>query len=149
MVAEPPGRRRPFLVSRLGADRDFLTRVELADRHGIAPSALDGRAPAETTVYEHDQGGRLVRSVTVREPAYTEADVAKLTALAVYRDSLCPACGGPLAECTSHEATGPKFRASYLICRRRDALSMAQHAKESERPEAQVWSTHTMRRRAT
>lgn len=88
-----------------------------------------------------------MRSVTTREPLYTEQDRAELLALSVYRTGLCPACGGPLEECTSHEATGPKFRASYVRCRRRDALSMSQHAKKDmDRPEAAVWSVTMIRR---
>lgn len=106
---------------------------------------MDGREPAEITEHEYD-GERLVRSVTTREPLYTEQDRAELHALGVYRDGLCPACGGPLDECTSHEATGPKFRPSWLLCRRRDELSIAQKASGYERPEAQVWSVTTMRR---
>lgn len=85
--------------------------------------------------------------MTRREPLYTEQDRAELLALAEYRAALCPACGGPLSECTSHEATGPKFRATYTICRRRDSLSAAQAAKsDMERPERAVWSVEMIRR---
>jgi hypothetical protein len=87
-----------------------------------------------------------VRSVTTREPLFTEQDRAELLALGVYRQGLCPACGGPIDECTSHEKDGPKFKASYKVCRRRDVLSMTQNAKQSERPEARVWWTETIRR---
>ena len=97
------------------------------------------------TEYEHADG-LVVRSVTYREPLYTEQDTALLLALAEYRAQLCPACGGPLAECTSHEATGPTFTAEFVRCRRRDALSMAQNAKERDRPEALVWWAKTIRR---
>lgn len=90
---------------------------------------------------------RLVRSVITREPLYTEQDRAELLALALYRDGLCPVCGGLLSECTSHEATGPKFKATAVRCRRRDVQLMAQTAKQdTDRPEALVWSIATIRR---
>jgi len=79
--------------------------------------------------------------VVVREPLYTDQDRAELLALAEYRGELCPVCGGPLAECTSHEATGPKFTATRIRCRRQDALLIARDALSSTpRPEALVWS---------
>lgn len=87
-----------------------------------------------------------MRSVTTRESLYTEQDVAELLALAEHRTALCPSCGGLLAECTSHEATGPRFTASFVRCRRRDALALVQNAKERDRPEALVWSVATSRR---
>lgn len=112
----------------------------------MPPSRLDGREPGEVTEHEYD-GERLVRSITTREPLYTDRDRAELLALAEYRAELCPVCGGPLAECTSHEATGPKFKASAVRCRRRDVLSMSQNAKQdTDRPEALVWSVATIRR---
>jgi hypothetical protein len=85
--------------------------------------------------------------VTTREPRYTDQDRAELLALAEYRAGLCAVCGGPAAECQSHELTGPKFRPLHLVCRRRDALSIAQADLEVERPEAIAWFTTTERRR--
>jgi hypothetical protein len=112
----------------------------------VPPSRIDGREPVETVEHQYD-GERLVRSVITREPLYTEQDRAELLALALYRDGLCPVCGGQLSECTSHEATGPKFKASAVRCRRRDVLSMAQTAKQdTDRAEALVWSVATIRR---
>lgn len=84
--------------------------------------------------------------MTTREPLYTDQDRAELYALAEYRAGLCPACAGPLEECTSHEATGPKFRASWTLCRRREQSSIAQKASEFDHPEAQIWSVTAMRR---
>lgn len=49
--------------------------------------------------------------VATSEPRWTEQDRAEVLALAAYRDNLCPLCGGPLDRCTSHEETGPAFRA--------------------------------------
>lgn len=77
---------------------------------------FDGREPAEVTEYEYERG-RLVRSVTTREPAWTEQDRGEVIALAIYRDSLCPKCGRPLEVCTSDEETGPQFEVRQSTCR--------------------------------
>lgn len=85
--------------------------------------------------------------MTTREPLYTEQDRAELLALAVYRDGLCSVCGGPAAECQSHEATGPKFKPSRMRCRRTDVVLVAQAAlQNTDRPEALAWFTTTVRR---
>ncbi|PRX07354.1 hypothetical protein [Actinoplanes italicus] len=123
---------------------------------------MEGREPAETTVYEYAdaparpwwlrwlpwrRAPRLVRAVTTREPLYTEQDREELLAYAIYREGLCPVCGGALEECTSHEATGIRFKAHRLRCRRRDAvLRAAEELENPRRPEALVWSTTTIRR---
>lgn len=89
----------------------------------------------------------LVRAVTVREPLYTEADRAELLALGEYRAGICPVCGGQLVECTSHESTGITFKPSRVRCRRRDAVLIEQASlQNTQRPEALVWSTTTVRR---
>lgn len=79
--------------------------------------------------------------MTIREPLYTEQDRAELLALGVYRDGLCPACGGPISECSAPEKTGPRYRAKYQLCQRRNALSIAQKVKDAEHPEAFMWWT--------
>jgi hypothetical protein len=80
---------------------------------------MDGREPEEVTEYEYDEGGRMVRSVTVREPLYTEQDRAELIALAAYRAGLCPLCGRPLDVCTSEEGApgAPQFAVRQSMCR--------------------------------
>jgi hypothetical protein len=124
----------------------------VAERLGIPPSQLDGREPAEVTEYEYD-GGQLVRSVTTREPRFTEQDRAELLALALYRDGLCPLCGQPLAVCTSPEDGGPSFVPSYRTCRAsmeridvQEAIA-EKHKKTGDRyARARLWST-TIRKR--
>jgi hypothetical protein len=123
---------------------------------------VDGREPVETTEFEYADEPRpvgwwwrlwpwrrrvLVRAVTVREPLWTEQDRAELLALAEYRAGMCPVCGGPLDECTSHEASGITFKANRVRCRRRDAVLIAQDGlQNTQRPEALVWSATTIRR---
>ncbi|MFF0823066.1 hypothetical protein ACFYUR_22115 [Micromonospora haikouensis] len=86
------------------------------------------------TRHYHDRRGRLVRSVTTREPAWTEQDRAEVIALAYYRRTeLCPCgCGHRYADTTSPEETGPQFVASRVVCRARLALLEAQRAAETQ-----------------
>jgi hypothetical protein len=82
--------------------------------------------------------------VTTREPLYTDADRAELLALAVYRSTLCPVCGGPIKECTAPEKSGPRFRAKRERCQRGEALAIAHaHAVENNvrYPESLIWRT--------
>lgn len=85
----------------------------------------------------------LVRSTTTREPAYTEQDRAELLALAVYRQGLCPHCGGPIDECTAPEKTGSRYRAKRMRCQRADAIAIARNALGDgvQHPEALIWWT--------
>lgn len=90
-----------------------------------------------------------MRSVTVREPEWTEQDRAEILALGLYRSQLCPLHGGPLEECTSHEETGAQFEASRSTCRAQLALIEAQRAaddgkKPSPYAGARLW---TLRKR--
>lgn len=101
----------------------------MADRYGIAPSRLDGREPAETTEFFYDDAGLMVRSVTTREPEWTEQDLAEVQALAMYRAGLCGCgCGFPEADTTSHYETGPEFLVTRTTCRARAAVLEAQRA---------------------
>lgn len=95
------------------------------------------------TEHEHDGAGRLIRSVTVREPLYLDRDRAELLALAEYRAGLCPRCGAPLEECTAPEKTGPRFRAERIRCQRTDAVLGAQQSltDNTRHHGALVWST--------
>lgn len=99
---------------------------------------MEGREPVETTVHTYEDG-LLVRSVTTREPEWTELDTAEVLALAEYRASLCPLHGGPLDDCTSHEDTGPQFQASAVRCRAQDELIIAQDTGNRDRPGALLW----------
>lgn len=45
---------------------------------GVAPKRLYGWEPAETTTFEYDDDGRLIRSVTRREPEFDEIQTAML-----------------------------------------------------------------------
>jgi hypothetical protein len=64
---------------------------------------LGGWEPATITEYEYDDDGRLVRSITTREPEFSDEDVALLLAhMADVRDT--GRYGESLAEATSDRA---------------------------------------------
>jgi len=112
---------------------------------------LDGREPVEVTEHQYDDAGRLVRSVTTREPEFTDQDRGELIALAVYREGLCPLCGRPLDVCTSHEDTGPEFAATWTACRATLAILEKQRAiSDGKKPKpnapAYLWAA-TIRKR--
>lgn len=74
-----------------------------------------------------------MRSVTTREPEWTEQDRAEILALALYRAELCPCgCGQRYVDTTSPEETGPVFVADRVVCRARLALLEAQRAAETQ-----------------
>lgn len=59
----------------------------------------------------------------------------------MYRRSLCPLHGGPLADCTSHEDSGPEFVVHKKRCRAHDEVLMAQEGlKNTDRRGALLWS---------
>jgi hypothetical protein len=71
----------------------------------------------------------LIRSVTIREPTWTEQDRAEALALSQYWAGLCPGgCGHPVAETTTHEDDGPEYTASAKTCRACHARLEAQGA---------------------
>jgi YD repeat-containing protein len=148
--AEPGCCRCPFLARRFADEAGLRRRVETAERLGIPPSQLDGREPAEVTEYEYDEQGRLVRSVTTREPRYTEQDRAELLALAIYREGLCPRCGRPLDVCTAPEDGGPEYVVTWRTCGATRALLEHQRAayggKDHVNRAAHLWGTAIRKR---
>ncbi|MFC3504802.1 hypothetical protein ACFOOK_28075 [Micromonospora krabiensis] len=142
MAAQQERGQPPFLIRRLTAEPGLRARIETAERLGVAPRRLDGWEPAETTVYEYD-AGRLVRSVTVREPEWSEQDRAWMAALVGYRASLCPCgCGHPAEQTQAHESDGRTFVVPPPVrCRARTALVQAQaQYEDTPQPEALLWS---------
>lgn len=73
---------------------------------------MDGWEPS--TVYEYDEGGRLVRSTP--ETEWDPQQVAWMLALEAYEQGLCKRCGEPLEETTriEHDFNNPFGEAVYL-----------------------------------
>lgn len=87
-----------------------------------------------------------MRSVTTREPLYTEQDRAELLALQLYRDRLCPLHGGPRSECEATDDHMPDWSASSSYCHATVALIEAQAAasdpnKPNRYAPAKLWRT--------
>lgn len=89
--------------------------------------------------------GRVVRTVTTREPEWTEYDRALMLALSVYRDSLCPKCGRPIEVCTAPEESGPQYEAVWRTCGATRYLLEKQRATYGDKPhpnrDAHLWGT--------
>ncbi|MET0419313.1 MAG: hypothetical protein ABW022_25145 [Actinoplanes sp.] len=95
----------------------------------------------ETTTYEYDDAGRVVRSTTDREPEWSEQDRAWMYALRLWRSWQCPIHHGPLSECTSNYETGTQFKVDKVRCRAQYQLLVAQEADESkDHPGSVLWS---------
>ncbi|MEU1240037.1 hypothetical protein ABZ388_06730 [Micromonospora parva] len=80
--------------------------------------------------------------MTVREPEWSDADRAWMTALAAYRMRSCPCgCGLPAAETTAHESDGHTFVVPDPVrCRARTALAVKQaQYQDASQPEALLW----------
>ncbi|MCW2287041.1 YD repeat-containing protein [Leucobacter luti] len=76
--------------------------LELALKLGVSPRRLSGWEPVTATTYEYDDDGRLVGSVTEREPEWSRADVEALVAH-LERGRVGPH-GQPMSEVTSELA---------------------------------------------
>jgi len=92
------------------------------------------------TEYEYDEAGRLLRSVTTREPEWSEEDAAWMLALAAYRRGLCPLCGRPLEECTAQDADGAYTVPPPTRCHATTALMVAQERyRDTPQAGALLW----------
>jgi hypothetical protein len=91
-----------------------------------------------------------VRSVTTREPLWTEQDRAELIALALYRDGLCSACGHPREVCTAPEEGGTQFDVIWQTCGATRTLLEKQRGaygdKEHPNRRAHLWGTAIRKR---
>lgn len=106
-----------------------------------------GWEPTRTTTYEYDDDGRLLRSMETVEPEWDEDERAWVTALRLYRDSLCPSCGGPVEEChapiTFDELRRGRFIVEHSVCARTRELrkAMKEAQETAEEPAALVFTT--------
>jgi len=73
---------------------------------------------------KRDSAGRVTKLVTTREPEWDEEQRALMLALAAWRASRCPHCGGPLGE-TTDPANEGRYRVESTRCHRCTALDIA------------------------
>jgi hypothetical protein len=116
VAAQPPRGGRPFLASRLAATPELRRRVETARQLGISLRRLEGWTPKQVTTYEHDDEGRLIKSVTVAESEWDDRERSWMLALQHYELTLCRRCNTPLAESTdpNHDPDNPDAEYHYL-----------------------------------
>lgn len=116
---------------------------------GVSPRRLMGWEPAEVTTCEYDEGGRLVRSVTVREPEYDLSDLASL--LRNRADALAPRGGHGhlLSEAMNPNADRSSWDAKYryvAVGPRKDhaqaAIDAARREMEAKYPDADMSALH-------
>lgn len=75
---------------------------------------------------------------SIPETEWDAEQRAWLLALAIYRASRCPHCGGDITEC------GPESASKWKVppprrCYRTDALAIAQESSNRPRPHALLW----------
>jgi hypothetical protein len=75
---------------------------------------LDGWEPREVTRYRYDRRGRLVESVTIREPEWDEQERGWMYALASYRQQVHEPCGTYLPDAIG-EAAERAYRAELPV----------------------------------
>lgn len=93
------------------------------------------------TEFEYDAEDRIIRTVTTREPEWTEQDRAEILALGVYEASRCP-CGCGL-DAIDAQNPSVEFEISQSTCNARLALLEAQRGanehRGSENAPARLW----------
>lgn len=121
--------------------------MEAAERLGVSLRRFDGWEPAEATEHERDYVGRVVRTVTTREPEFDDEDRGWFLALALCRRLTCSGCGGWLPDTTRHDAAHYVADAPYS-CGSCVAQGVVQRAYAEDYPNdmhATRWSTPEVR----
>src|SRR4030095_13235889 len=107
----------------VAGDPTWRALAEAARAWGVPLSIFLGRKQA--TEYEYF-AGKLVRSVT--EPLWLEEDRQAAIDLLAYEQSLCPGCGGDIAETTAADAEDGYEAVDPLLCHR--CVAKEQYAKK-------------------
>lgn len=124
-------------MENLASDPAVRRALKVAQSWGISPRRFAGWEPALITTYQHDEGGRIVRSVTTPEPEWDEDDRQLALDLAEYESALCGACGHPLTETTAPENETAYVAGPAVRCHRCTAAERAQSAyQDSPQPGA-------------
>lgn len=116
-----------------GKDGQLSLEMDTARAWGVSWRRFHGWEPARTTVYEYDDAGRLVRSVTTVEPEWDGPERRAAMALLVFESGLCPGCRQPLAETTRPEREFAYKAGQAIRCHRCTAMEQA-HAKYENAP---------------
>lgn len=99
--------------------------VEASRAWGISPRCFLGYELKTVTRYEYDASGRVVRSVTTREPEWDDEDRELALGLLAYEADLCPGCKQPMAETTDPANEGRYVADLAIRCHRCTAVEAA------------------------
>lgn len=112
-------------------------KVEAAYNLGISVKRLDGWEPVEVAEHEYDDAGRLIRTVTRREPEWDDEQRAWMDAWLLYRSNIHEACGHYLPDSTAPEAEDGYVSEDAIRCHACTARARAfARYSESQQPEA-------------
>jgi len=137
-----PG-ERPFLRRRLRHDAGLRAEVEAATDLAIPVSKWRGAEVEQATTYEYAEDGRLIRSVTVSSPEWTDDDRALVLALREEQANTCPMCGHPMDECRD-PATARTWRVHEEICQAgRVAQAIADNRAEEHVRGLHIYTSRT------
>lgn len=105
-----------------------LAELRAARAWGVSWSRWCGTRPTTTTTYEYDDQGRVVRTVAVSDPDWTDLDRRAALALHAYEQDLCSGCGQPLSETTKPERDGQYLPLAAVRCHFCTAAEMGRAA---------------------
>lgn len=115
----------------LAGDPQLRAVVETARAWGVSPRRFVGWEPCQTTTYEYDLAGRLIRSVTTVEAEWDDEQRELVFALQAYEADLCPGCRQPLNETTRTENEGRYIPGPAIRCHRCTAADQASKTYEN------------------
>lgn len=96
----------------------------MAHSLGVSLKRWSGWEPRQVTEYEHDEAGRVVRAVSVREVEWDDDERSWMLALAQVKADACPGCGGHLPETTALANDDGYVAGEPLRCHRCTALEI-------------------------
>ena len=137
MGREQGGRLRPFLSRRLADTPDLRLKAEAAFGLGISVKRFDGWEPVEVAEHEYDDSGRLVRTVTRREPEWDDEQRGWALAWLTYKANVHDACGHYLPDSTAPEADEGYVVEAAIRCHACTARAQA-YARYSESPQPEA-----------
>lgn len=106
-------------------------------------SRFRGDPAATETTHEYDDAGRLVRSVTLAEPEWSEHDRGLVLALLAERADTCSACGHQISECRNPKTAGT-WTVTEQICEpSRVAQAAAENNSEKKKRGVQYLTRRT------
>lgn len=130
--AQPVAGQHPKIRDRIRDSGELRAEIEAARAWGISRRRFLGWEPRRITRYEHDDEGRIVRSITETEPEWDDNERAWAIALLEVEADTCKGCGQPLSETLQPEAyqgyeasDGAACQGCKAVRRKQDAYAKA------------------------